>query len=217
MPASPTSASPESATTGVTRLRLPWCGEQKCCVVSAQCLANESHSGPLDQRATGGSRQTRTAGDLTITNKCSHYVLTIENLLEAPQMNGRDGNDSHHPPCRPGCLLCFRRAAARPFVARQAHSRRWCGCACRFLRSQGLRGARWHARTAGARTLSATHLCQRPFPPLPTARRCRDQGGQRFHAPRRAHFHRRGLCRRRGLHPSLRSACLPRKWRSPTG
>ena len=29
----------------------------------------------------------------------------------------------------------------------------------------------------------------------------------RFHASRRADFHRRGLCRRRGLHPSLRSAC----------
>src|ERR1700720_863185 len=37
--------------------------------------------------------------------------------------------------------------------------------------------------------------------------RCRHQGGQRFHAPRRADFHRRGLCQRRWVHPSLRSAC----------
>src|SRR5260221_9164764 len=62
-----------------------------------------------------------------------------ERLLETSQVNGWDGNDGHHPPCRPGCLLCLGRAATRPFVARQAHRRRWWGCACRFLRSQGLR------------------------------------------------------------------------------
>src|SRR6267378_126105 len=43
------------------------------------------------------------------------------------------------------------------------------------------RGPRRHAGTAGARALSATHFCQRPFQALPTAGRCRHQGGQRFH------------------------------------
>src|SRR6266567_6515013 len=44
---------------------------------------------------------------------CSHYVLTCEkNLVEKSGENGRDGNDSHHPPCGPGCLLCLRGATA---------------------------------------------------------------------------------------------------------
>jgi DNA polymerase IV len=30
-----------------------------------------------------------------------------ENLFETSRANGRDGNDSHHPPCGPGCLLCL--------------------------------------------------------------------------------------------------------------
>jgi impB/mucB/samB family len=78
-------------------------------------------------------KQTRIAGSLTIANTRSLYVLTVENLPETSQLNGWDGNDSQHPPCRPGCLLCLRRAAARPFVARQVHRRRWRGCACRFV------------------------------------------------------------------------------------
>ena len=32
---------------------------------------------------------------------CSLYVLPNEDLL---QLSGPDGNDSHHPPCGPGCL-----------------------------------------------------------------------------------------------------------------
>ena len=93
-----------------------------------------------------------------------------------------------------------------PSLARQAHRRRWRGRAGRFLRSQGLRGARRHAGTAGARALSAAHFCRRPFQGLPAAGRRRHQGARRFHAPRRADFHRRGLRRRGGLHPSLRFA-----------
>jgi hypothetical protein len=47
---------------------------------------------------------------LTIVNACSLYVLVDENLLknqsrliifESSQVNGWDGNDSHHPPCGP--------------------------------------------------------------------------------------------------------------------
>src|ERR1700747_2067525 len=91
----------------------------------------------------------------------------IKNLLKTSRVNGWDGNDSQHPPRRPGRLLCLGRAATRPVVARQAGRRWWRGCACRFLRSQGLRGPRRHAGTAGARALSATHFCQGPFQGLP--------------------------------------------------
>ena len=106
----------------------------------------------------------------------------VENLLknklrpvvfEMPRVNGRDGNDSHHPPRGPGCLLRIGRAAARAILERQTDCRRRRGCACRFLRGEGLRRPRRHAGTARARTLSATHLCRRPFQGLPTARRCR--------------------------------------------
>src|SRR6266403_4062374 len=41
-----------------------------------------------------------------------------------PQNATDERSDSRHPPCRLGCLLCFGRAAARPFVARQTHRRR---------------------------------------------------------------------------------------------
>ena len=34
------------------------------------------------------------------------------------RLSGPDGNDSHHPPCGPGCLLCLGRATARPVIAR---------------------------------------------------------------------------------------------------
>src|SRR5258706_3211574 len=61
-----------------------------------------------------------------------------------------------------------------------------------------------------------THFCQRPFQRLSTVRRRRHQGDRRFHTPRRADFHRRGLCRRCGLHPSLRSACRNCEGNPPT-
>ena len=50
------------------------------------------------------------------------------------------------------------------------------------------------------------HLRRRPFQGVSAARRCRDRRARRFHAAGRAHLHRRGLCRRRRLHPSVRLA-----------
>ena len=72
---------------------------------------------------------------------CSLYVL----YEDSARVSGPDGNDSHHPPCGPGCLLCLGRATARPVIARQAHRGRRRGRACRILRSQGVRRSRRHA------------------------------------------------------------------------
>ena len=133
------------------------------------------------------------------------------------RVNVPDGNDSHHPACGPRRLLCLGRAIARSVPARQADRGRWRCRACRLLRSQGLRGARRHAGTAGARALSAAHFRRRPFQGLPAARRRRDQRPQRFHAAGRADLHRRGLCRCRGLHAPVRSAGRDRRKNSTPG
>ena len=126
-------------------------------------------------------------------------------------VNGRVGNDSHHPPCGPRCLLCIGRAAARPVAARQADRRRRRGRARRLVRGQGLRRPRRHAGTAGARALSAADLRRRPFQGVPAAGRCRHRRARRFHAAGRADLHRRGLRRRRGVHASVRSAGRDRR------
>ena len=118
----------------------------------------------------------------------------------------RDGNDSHHPPRGPRCLLCLGRATARPVAARQVHCRRRRGGAGRFLRSQSVRGLQRHVGLPGARALSATYFCRRPFWRLPAARRCGHRRSQRFHPAGRAHFHRRSFCRCCRLHPSVRLA-----------
>jgi hypothetical protein len=103
-------------------------------------------------------------------------IATAAVSFETREVNCRDGSDSRYPPCGPGRLLRLARAAARPVTAWQADRRWWRGCACRFLRSQGLWGPRRNAGTACTRALSAAHLCQRPFQGLPTAGRRRHLG-----------------------------------------
>jgi DNA polymerase-4 len=78
-----------------------------------------------------------------------------------------------------------------------------------------VRRARRHAGAQGARTLPAADLRRRQFQPLPAAWRRRDQGARRLHPGGRAHFHRRGLRRRRRLHPSVRLAGRDRDGHPP--
>src|SRR5258707_46147 len=71
--------------------------------IAKRSESNQSHgflSGLMSTQSCSDRLDTRRA--------CSHYVL-IDSLVETSKVNGWDGNDSHHPPCRPGCLLCFGR------------------------------------------------------------------------------------------------------------
>jgi DNA polymerase IV len=96
-------------------------------------------------------------------------------------MNGRNGNDSHHPPCGPGCLYASVEQLLDPSLRGKpiAVGGGVVLAASYEAKAFGVRGGMPGRQ---ARNLSATHFCQRPFQGLPTTGRCRHQGGQRFHA-----------------------------------